>query len=249
VLALLERHAPPEMASLRAAIPRGLSELQPGAPLIVVDVEVHDWVEDKFKPVWGSGQFGHYTPQKGSKLSYLRVVQLAWCVRREDGECVHRSFYVSGADRLITRYASDNHHITNAYVQREGVAIDQALRCFLHDCRWLRQVDGFLVAHHLEFDAGIICEELSRIPVLRSYRPLVAALATNGICTMTTAAKRIGVRTHYSGTSYLSQSLPRAFSHFVTWAQWNEDAHHDASYDVSKTLELYDAMFRVSQPL
>eukprot|EP01049_Picozoa_sp_SAG25_P022345 SAG25_NODE_8852_length_400_cov_10.744186_1_plen_49_part_01 len=49
---------------------------------------------------------------------------------------------------------------------------------------------------------------------------------------MTTAAKRIGVRTHYGSTSYLSQSLPRAFSHFVTWAQWNEDAHHDASYDV-----------------
>jgi hypothetical protein len=51
VLALLERHAPPAMASLQAAIPRGLRELQPGAPLIVVDVETHDWVEDKFKPV------------------------------------------------------------------------------------------------------------------------------------------------------------------------------------------------------
>ena len=109
-------------------------------------------------------------------------------------------------------------------------------------------VDGFLVAHHLEFDAGIICEELSRIPVLRSYRPLVAALATNGICTMTTAAKRRGWRKN-CGTAYYSPSLPHAFDMFVTWSQWNEDAHHDARYDVSKTLELYDAMFRVSQPL
>ena len=43
--------------------------------------------------------------------------------------------------------------------------------------------------------------------------------------------------------------LTHAFDMFVTWSQWNEDAHHDARYDVSKTLELYDAMFRVSQPL
>eukprot|EP01047_Picozoa_sp_COSAG01_P047084 COSAG01_NODE_4468_length_4998_cov_52.401715_5_plen_80_part_00 len=34
---------------------------------------------------------------------------------------------------------------------------------------------------------------------------------------------------------------------FVTWSQWNEDAHDDASYDVSKALELYDGLFRVSR--
>jgi hypothetical protein len=52
----------------------------------------------------------------------------------------------------------------------------------------------------MEFGVGIICEELSRIPALRSYQPLVAALATNGICTMTAAVKRIGVRAHYGGS-------------------------------------------------
>jgi hypothetical protein len=73
VLALLERHAPPEMASLRAAIPRGLSELQPGAPLIVVDVEVHDWPVRKFAPRWGRGQFGHRTSVCYYELSYMRI--------------------------------------------------------------------------------------------------------------------------------------------------------------------------------
>ena len=68
-----------------------------------------------------------------------------------------------------------------------------------------------VVAHHLEFDAGLLCEELSRVPALRQSRPLVAALARTGICTMTTAAKRIGLRkkARTDGTFYYSPSLPR----------------------------------------
>jgi hypothetical protein len=68
---------------------------------------------------------------------------------------------------------------------------------------------------------------------------------------MTTAAKRIGLRkmARTGGTFYYSPSLPQSVHKFVTWSHWNEDAHHDAGYDVSKTLELYDGMFRVPRAL
>jgi hypothetical protein len=99
VLELVAHHAPPAMASLQAAIPRSLGELRPGAPLIVVDVEVHDWPHMQFQPTWLTGQFGHRTGTRDYELSYMRIVQIAWCVRREDGECEHRNFYVSGTDR------------------------------------------------------------------------------------------------------------------------------------------------------
>jgi hypothetical protein len=65
---------------------------------------------------------------------------------------------------------------------------------------------------------------------------------------MTPAAKRNGVSIGHNG-HYCSLSLPNAFKKFVTWSHWNEDAHHDAGYDVSKTLELYDGMFRVPRAL
>eukprot|EP01047_Picozoa_sp_COSAG01_P084948 COSAG01_NODE_18455_length_1074_cov_14.540513_1_plen_151_part_10 len=93
------------------------------------------------------------------------------------------------------------------------------------------------VAHHLEFDAGILCAELQRIPTLCSS--VVKTLAARGVCTMTSAAKRNGVSFAHNG-HYCSLSLPNAFNKFVTWSHWNEDAHHDAAYDVRKTLELYD---------
>jgi hypothetical protein len=246
VLELVAHHAPPAMASLQAAIPRSLGELRPGAPLIVVDVEVHDWPHMQFQPTWLTGQFGHRTGTRDYELSYMRIVQIAWCVRREDGECEHRNFYVSGTDRLISQKANEYHHITNAHITCEGIPIDHALQHFVDDCRWLRSVDGLLVAHQLEYDAGIIYKELGRLPSLRSYDRLVKALALRGICTMNTAAKRRGWAIHQT-SDYCAISLPTAFKLFVEplgISKWDDTFHHDSKYDVAKTLEVYDALYR-----
>eukprot|EP01047_Picozoa_sp_COSAG01_P087926 COSAG01_NODE_20449_length_952_cov_1.936694_1_plen_223_part_00 len=176
----------------------------------------------------------------------MRIVQISWCVRREDGECEHRSFYVLGTDRLISQKAHDYHRITNAQVAREGVPIDRALRRFVDDCRWLRSVDGLLVAHQLEYDAGIILRELGRLPSMQSCRPLITALAARGICTMNASAARRGWRIH-NLQGYRAVSLPDAFQHFVEplgVSKWDDTLHHDSRYDVAKTLELYDALYR-----
>jgi hypothetical protein len=176
----------------------------------------------------------------------LRIVQISWCVRREDGEGEHRSFYVVGTDRLISQKAHAYHRITNAQVAREGVPIDRALQRFVDDCRWLRSVDGLLVAHQLEYEAGIILQELGRLPSMQSCRPLITALAARGICTMNASARRRGWKVRNTA-AYYAMSLPSAFKFFVEplgVSKWDDTFHHDSRYDVAKTLELYDALYR-----
>ena len=41
--------------------------------------------------------------------------------------------------------------------------------------------------------------------------------------------------------------MPDAFQHFVEplgVSKWDDTLHHDSRYDVAKTLELYDALYR-----
>ena len=63
---------------------------------------------------------------------------------------------------------------------------------------------------------------------------------------MNAAAKRRGWAIHQT-SDYCAISLPNAFQLFVEpWgiSKWDDTFHHDSRYDVSKTLELYDAMYR-----
>ena len=49
---------------------------------------------------------------------------------------------------------------------------------------WLvHESDGIVVCHHIEFDSGVIDEELSRCG-MEHWRPRWHAIATNGVCTM-----------------------------------------------------------------
>jgi hypothetical protein len=127
----------------------------------------------------------------------------------------------------------------------EGVSIDHALQHFVDDCRWLQSVDGFLVAHQLEYDAGIIYKELGRLPSLRSYGPLVKTLASRGICTMNVAARRRGWKIRQT-SNCRAITLQDAFQLFVEplgISKWDDTFYHDSRYDVHKTLELYDALY------
>jgi hypothetical protein len=103
-----------------------------------------------------------------------------------------------------------------------------------------------LVGQQLEYDAGIILRELGRLPSMQSCRPLITALAARGICTMNASAARRGWRIH-NLQGYRAVSLPDAFQHFVEplgVSKWDDTLHHDSRYDVAKTLELYDALYR-----
>jgi hypothetical protein len=63
---------------------------------------------------------------------------------------------------------------------------------------------------------------------------------------MNAAAARRGWRS-LDTDGYYAISLPGAFELFVEplgVSKWDDTFHHDSRYDVSKTLELYDALYR-----
>eukprot|EP01049_Picozoa_sp_SAG25_P017043 SAG25_NODE_4208_length_864_cov_1.499346_1_plen_238_part_10 len=127
-------------------------------------------------------------------------------------------------------------------IHREFVAGRGRISC----ARPRSSVDGLLVAHQLEYDAWIILQELGRLPSMQSCRPLITALAARGICTMNASARRRGWKVRNTA-AYYAMSLPGAFKFFVEplgVSKWADTFHHDSRYDVAKTLELYDALYR-----
>ena len=63
---------------------------------------------------------------------------------------------------------------------------------------------------------------------------------------MNAAAKRRGWAIHQT-SDYCAISLPTAFKLFVEplgISKWDDTFHHDSKYDVAKTLEVYDALYR-----
>ena len=63
---------------------------------------------------------------------------------------------------------------------------------------------------------------------------------------MNASARRRGWKVRNTA-AYYAMSLPGAFKFFVEplgVSKWADTFHHDSRYDVAKTLELYDALYR-----
>ena len=58
--------------------------------------------------------------------------------------------------------ATSYHKISATKLAREGVPLTKALTIFTHALKEVHDVGEMLVAHHLEFDLGILHHELLR---------------------------------------------------------------------------------------
>ena len=68
-----------------------------------------------------------------------------------------------------------------------GLPMAEVLRQFASALRRLQQDGGLLVAHLMEFDAGLLTRECQRIGAIDDAA-LLTSLATDGVCTMQAAA-------------------------------------------------------------
>ena len=75
------------------------------------------------------------------------------------------------------------HSITQEKVESDGIDLAIVLSEFLNDVRDACRRNGRVVAHHLEFDAGIIDREFQRCG-LKDLREEWQRVAKNGYCTM-----------------------------------------------------------------
>ena len=165
-------------------------------PSIAVDIDTHGWRANERKVGFGtnaipyvgeSGQFGHRRWCDPVIFDFSRIVKLAWQIT--DGDSVKKEErLISSAPPMLPNGLSYN-GITDK-MKEAGEPISFALSDFMADLKKVIEDGGRLVAHNIEFDAGIIYAEVKRLvnskPAFASEQELkiFASAAKNAFCTM-----------------------------------------------------------------
>ena len=163
-------------------------QLRMGAPtqLIGFDIETHDWIEREQRYTKSRiGPFEWYTSQTEEDFDYSRIVQLGWAV----GMAVEKADFVKS--RLVqpdgfevSKKATGFHHIKDDVARSQGEPLRSVLQEFLADVLDITARGGRVVAHHLEFDAGIILRELRRSRLDDLAQAWENIARRKGFCTM-----------------------------------------------------------------
>ncbi len=184
-----------------------------------------------------TGQFGHFTINKPWDLTYARVVQLGFVVSDAEGNIL-RSFErcISDAPDCSAK-ATKYHGLTNEQLAREGIPIAEAMRQFGAELRKLDAAGGKLIAHNLEFDAGILRAELERLgDEFAETTALLCRLAKDGVCTLELAQKKfVGVGKLDTVCEPFGIETTRVDAH-------GRRMRHTAEYDAEIAATLYSRM-------
>ena len=218
-----------------------------GSPelLIGFDIETHGWPKEKQKG--RIGQFGWYTVKGETLVEFARIVQIGWAIGRVDepaSVCV-KTAYVQPDGFQITKDATDFHKITQAFATQEGRPLADALCDFMADVSEAHSRGGRVVAHNLEFDAGVILNELERCRLYElcgTWR----RTAQKGFCTMdymvgrwvrTCSGDMVGPETakHCLGLKDITDKLLQDSDKLLI-------EHHDAGADAKLTRLVYIAL-------
>ena len=175
-----------ELASISLVdnLPDSLTEKLTGATaLLAFDIETHDIIRENTTS-WVIGQYG-FSARVGPKtIESLRVVQIGWAVGfSSDSQPAAFSRVTKPNGFTITPDAISKHQIRQKFAEESGESLSSALKTFLLSVKEWRGKGAKLVAHQLEFDAGIISAELDRCG-LGDLKEDWEEAVRNGICTM-----------------------------------------------------------------
>ena len=156
-----------------------------GASLVMgVDIETADW-ESGSVPNGNTGQFGYYHLCKDSDLE-SRLVQLGWAIGMRGQEATVKEYIVKPQAFVVSAKAEGVHGISHQRAEKEGLLLKDVLSMFVEDLSALEKKGGRIVAHHMEFDCGIIDRELQRCG-MEQERAIFRRCAAAGYCTMNPA--------------------------------------------------------------
>ena len=150
-----------------------------------IDVETNDFTNGR-KP-YCVGRFGHGCWCSGDDLEF-RLVQIGWvtstCAAETEVDIQSKAERLIKPDAFtISEKATKRHEITNERAASNGLPLLEVLEEFMCEAWSLYEKGGVVVSHHLEFDAGIIDEELKRCG-MESWRARWKLIASHGICTL-----------------------------------------------------------------
>ena len=110
------------------------------------------------------GRFGFFTMRDYESLEFARIIQIAWVIGecRNDSETVSKCFLVKPDGFEIEQKATRFHGISNEMATAKGANLSDVLNEFVEDVMTAYDEGGTVVAHQIEFDAGVTYEELGR---------------------------------------------------------------------------------------
>ena len=149
--------------------------------VIAVDIETNDW-EDSRGNKGNIGKFGFYNLCKPSDLE-VRIVQLGWSFGPPSEDATIKEVLICPEGFEISEKATKYHGISNELVKTHGISLKDALNDFMNDAASVIDKNGRMVCHHLEFDAGIIANEMKRCGMFESMDTF-EEYARRGLCTM-----------------------------------------------------------------
>ena len=150
--------------------------------LIGIDIETHDWEISRGNK--GSiGQFGFYNLCLPVDLE-ARVVQLGWAFGPAGAAATVKERLIRPVGFRVSEKAREYHKISHARAEDEGAPIADVLSEFIDDLlQVVKGEGGRLVCQHLEFDAGIIANELLRCG-MKDAKAQFESIVRAGLCTM-----------------------------------------------------------------
>ena len=161
-----------------------VAQLGDPAVVIGIDVESHSWPNDSCRR-GHTGQFGKYTMKDDKTLRTSRIVKIAWTVGAAEVKApVEVKCKLIRPDGYeIADKATQFHGISQEQAMSEGLDLKEVMEEFMKDMVELCESGGRVVAHQLEFDAGLILEELQRCGLTHLQKQW-SEIARAGYCTM-----------------------------------------------------------------
>ena len=177
---------------LRLVPPSNMLLERLGSPKMLVgfDIETHGWLEDE-RNKGRIGKFGWYTLKEERVFEFARIVQLGWVIGGPDvdSEVRKKVSLIHPHGFEIQEKAARFHGISQSHALRHGRPLTDVLRDFMRDVLECCDHGGRVVAHQLEFDAGIILNELERCGLIELHDAWLR-IAHKGFCTMDYEAGR-----------------------------------------------------------
>ena len=217
---------------------------------LAFDVETHDMVPVT-SMAWIQGRFGHQCRFQQAALEDLRMVQLGWCMHMPpSSDMVEKKYYITPDGFEISKLASSKHHITDECLRKSGRPLREVLAEFLLDVVRIIQCGGAICAHHLEFDGGIVAQELQRIGLLDKLEMWEHSVQ-QGICTMNPIVSRWSCELYFevaATQSNFGRALPVGICNMMLALLPNDCGsileHHDAGADARMVWKLLGELQR-----
>ncbi len=153
-----------------------------GQWLIGIDIETHHW-ETSCGNKLSIGQFGFYNLCTPRDLE-ARICQLGWTYGPPGQHVTVKERLVHPVGFCISEKATEKHNISHERAVHDGELIANVLAEFLGDLRYVVQEQGGrMVCHNMEFDCGIIKNEMDRCD-LGEAGTKFQSIARAGLCTM-----------------------------------------------------------------